>query len=194
MKGFKNKIYISAFVALIPLVIKCTFVYESPEAKPNKAGAEETVVNFVNVDPSLEDQQILKMKSTMREHDYIKKERLAEREMRKKKPYKLKIISEITAYTNYVESTGKNPGDKLFGVTASGVKTQQGRTVAMSKNYPFGTKLKIEGFGDQIFVVEDRGGAIQGNRIDLYMKNVGDAKKFGRQTRNVYILEMGKRR
>lgn len=95
----------------------------------------------------------------------------------------------ITAYTAGVESTGKSPGHPDYGKTASGTKVAEGRTIAMDKSIPFGTKVKIEGFGDQIFIVEDRGGAIVGNKIDLYMEHLSDAQNFGVQTREVTILK-----
>jgi 3D (Asp-Asp-Asp) domain-containing protein len=175
------------------------FVYGSKEAKPNKANAV-TVENVAIVNSKQEDEQILQMKDKLRKQEQIKKQQYLESEARQrrivkkqqvKKPYQFKIVSEITAYTNYQESTGKRPGDKGFGITTSGTKTRQYHTIAMSKRYPFGTKVRIEGFGNTIFVVEDRGGAIIGNRIDLYFKSVKDAKKFGRQTRNVYIISLG---
>ena len=75
---------------------------------------------------------------------------------------------------------------KTDGITASGVKAIEGVTVAMNKSIPFGTKIYIDGVGERI--VQDRGGAIKGNRIDLYFENHQEANNFGRQTRKVTIL------
>ena len=55
----------------------------------------------------------------------------------------------------------------LVSVTASGTVAQQGRTIAMSGEYEFGTVVYIDGLG--LRTVEDRGGAIKGNKIDVYM-------------------------
>lgn len=44
---------------------------------------------------------------------------------------------------------------KWVGVTASGIPPVVGRTVAMCKDYPFGSQIYIEGLG--IYTVEDRG-------------------------------------
>ena len=41
------------------------------------------------------------------------------------------------------------------GITASGKVVAEGRTVAMCKDFPFGTRVYIEGLG--IYTVEDRG-------------------------------------
>lgn len=72
---------------------------------------------------------------------------------------------------------------KTTGRTASGTKATAGRTVAMSSKYPFGTKVEIKGMGT--YTVEDRGGAITGNKIDIYFDSHQDALNFGRKT--VYL-------
>ena len=87
----------------------------------------------------------------------------------------------ITAYCSCVQCCGKNDG-----ITASGVKATEGVTVAMDKSMPFGTKIYIDGVGERI--VQDRGGAIKGNRIDLYFDSHQEALNFGRQTKQVTIL------
>jgi 3D (Asp-Asp-Asp) domain-containing protein len=97
----------------------------------------------------------------------------------------------VTAYTAGYESTQKRKGHPLYGVTASGTKAKQGRTIAMDKSIPFGTLVKIEGF-DGVFRVEDRGGKIKGKKVDVYFENVEDAVKFGKQKRKIYIIKFGK--
>jgi 3D (Asp-Asp-Asp) domain-containing protein len=87
----------------------------------------------------------------------------------------------ITAYCACVQCCGKTDG-----ITASGVKAVEGVTVATDKSIPFGTKIYIEGVGERI--VQDRGGAIKGNRIDLYFSDHQSALNFGRQTKQVTIL------
>ena len=87
----------------------------------------------------------------------------------------------ITAYCACMECCGKTDG-----ITASCVKAVEGVTVAMDKSIPFGTKIYIDGVGERI--VQDRGGAIKGNKIDLYFDTHQEALSFGRQTRQVTIL------
>lgn len=94
----------------------------------------------------------------------------------------------ITAYTAGEESTGKSPGDPAYGQTASGVMVEEGITIAADWSVlPKGTIVWIEGVGRR--VVQDKGGAIKGFKIDLYMPNLDDAKAWGRQKRKVFILQ-----
>lgn len=92
----------------------------------------------------------------------------------------------VTFYTAGVESTGKNLGDKGYGVTASGTTVSEGRTVACPKSISFGTKIHIEGFGYRI--CEDRGGAIVEGHLDIYVDSLTKARKLGRQKLLVTIL------
>jgi 3D (Asp-Asp-Asp) domain-containing protein len=97
----------------------------------------------------------------------------------------------VTAYTNGPESTGKTPSDPAYGKTASGVHTQAGVTIACPKRFPFGTKLYIESVG--VRVCQDRGGAIKGNHIDLFIPELSAALKFGKRNLKVRkVLEDGK--
>ena len=77
------------------------------------------------------------------------------------------------------------------GITASGTRAKWG-TVAAPKELKFGTKIKINGFGDKIFTVEDRGGYIRkvGNiyRIDIWMSNHSKATSYGRRVVNAEII------
>ena len=72
-------------------------------------------------------------------------------------------------------------------VTASGTIATPGRTIAADTSiFPFGTKLLING---QIYTVEDRGGAIKGNRIDIFFATHQEALIFGRRGASVYIVQ-----
>lgn len=69
--------------------------------------------------------------------------------------------------------------DKTDGVTASGLKARENRTIACPPAFPFGAKIEIEGLGT--YVCEDRGGAIKGNHFDIFMQTKKEAFAFGRQ-------------
>lgn len=94
---------------------------------------------------------------------------------------------EVTAYTAGPESTGKRPGDPGYGITASGAPVREGHTLACPPEMPFGTRVYIPHFG-RTFTCEDRGGAIRGNRLDVYMESVEDARQFGRRELKAEVI------
>lgn len=70
--------------------------------------------------------------------------------------------------------------------TASGTRATAGRTIAAdTSRFPFGTRLMING---QIYVVEDVGGAVKGNHIDIYCNSHQEAINFGRRSAQVYVV------
>lgn len=77
----------------------------------------------------------------------------------------------ITAYCSCAKCCGKSTGR-----TASGTMATAGRTIAAPANFAFGTKLNI---GGHIYTVEDRGGAIKGNKIDIYVSSHSEALQWG---------------
>jgi len=79
-----------------------------------------------------------------------------------------------SAYTAAADECGKSDG-----ITASGRKVTEGRTLACPPGYVFGTKVEIDGMGT--YVCEDRGGAIKGNHFDIYMETKKQAFAFGRR-------------
>jgi Uncharacterized protein conserved in bacteria len=76
---------------------------------------------------------------------------------------------------------------KTDGVTASGTQASAGRTVAADGRFAFGTKIYIDGIGER--VVEDRGGSIKGNRIDVFVDNHEKALELGKHTAQVSIVQ-----
>ena len=86
----------------------------------------------------------------------------------------------ITAYCPCISCCGKSNG-----ITASGVKAQANHTIAADTSIlPFGTEVFING---ESYVVEDRGGGVNGNHIDMYFNSHSEALTFGRRTEEVYM-------
>lgn len=87
---------------------------------------------------------------------------------------------EITAYCACSYCCGKSDG-----ITASGTKATQGRTVACNF-LPFGTEVVING---HTYIVEDTGSQkVMGDKVfDVYFDSHEEAKIFGRKTIEVYI-------
>ena len=80
-------------------------------------------------------------------------------------------VYKITAYCSCAKCCGK-----ATGRTAMGTKATAGRTVAASGKFAFGTKLNING---HVYTVEDRGGAINGKKIDIYVNSHAEALAWG---------------
>lgn len=97
------------------------------------------------------------------------------------------MIFEATAYTSGFESTGKHPGHPQYGITATGTQAKRGVCAVDNRFIAYGTHLYVDGYG--ICRAEDRGSAIQGYSVDVWMETVKDALEFGRSERKVWILE-----
>ena len=89
-------------------------------------------------------------------------------------------VYKITAYCPCSKCCGKTNGR-----TASGTTATAGRTVAASSKFAFGTKLNI---GGHIYTVEDRGGAISGNKIDIFVNSHAEALQWGVRYLNVSVV------
>lgn len=77
------------------------------------------------------------------------------------------------------------PVEKLH--TATGTRPKEGRTIAVDRNViPLGSTVYIEGFG--YYIAEDTGGAIKGNRIDVFLMDYNKARQLGRKTAKVWVL------
>ena len=80
-------------------------------------------------------------------------------------------------------------GDFADGHTANGYKIKENdRFVAAPKNYYFGTEMIVPGYNNgKVVVVRDRGGAIKGNKLDVYFDTHQEALNFGRQKISVKV-------
>jgi len=88
----------------------------------------------------------------------------------------------------YVAS-GPNKGKRKYvGITSSGTKASKGTIAADTRYYPYGTVMKIPGYGKG--VVEDTGSAIKGpKRLDVYFSTRKKALKWGRQKLSVGVRQ-----
>lgn len=97
------------------------------------------------------------------------------------------IVMEATAYDLSYQSTGKRPGDRGYGITASGMKAGPGVVAVDPRVIPLGTRLYIEGYGNAI--AGDTGGAIKGNIIDVFFHSRSEVRNWGRRKVKVTILK-----
>ena len=102
------------------------------------------------------------------------------------------IVLEVSAYTLAAEECNKPSSDPAYGITASGEYVSKWRTVAAGSAYSFGTLIYIPYFKDYpnggVFRVEDRGGYISDERLDVYMESTVEANHFGRKDLKCYII------
>lgn len=93
------------------------------------------------------------------------------------------ITVEATAYTADCEGCS--------GVTSTGVDLNanpDAKVIAVDPSViPLGSKVYVEGYG--YATAEDTGGAIKGNRIDVFIPDQQDAVNWGRKQVNVTIIE-----
>lgn len=100
-----------------------------------------------------------------------------------------KVVNMNTsAYCSCARCTGKTNG-----ITSSGAQAKEWYTVAAGSGYPIGTVIYIPALANKPnggwFVVEDRGGAISNNRIDIYMGSHSSAISFGRRNLECYVYQ-----
>ena len=95
------------------------------------------------------------------------------------------------------ESTSNNKTGRLMTVNASAYSghsvtstgtTPKWGTIAVDPSViPYGTRVYIPKF-DMVFTAEDCGGAIKGNKIDIFMNSEAECNSFGRQNLEIQIL------
>ncbi|MBS6507495.1 MAG: SH3 domain-containing protein [Paraclostridium bifermentans] len=72
-------------------------------------------------------------------------------------------------------------------ITATGTTPKWGTIAVDPSIIPYGTKVYIPKF-DMVFTAEDCGGAIKGNKIDIFMNSESECTTFGRQNIEIQIL------
>ena len=78
-------------------------------------------------------------------------------------------------------------GEQATGITKSGTTVTEGRTIAVDTSViPLGSRVYIDGYG--LFIAEDTGSAIQGNKIDIAVGSHDQALTLGIDTADVYLL------
>jgi 3D (Asp-Asp-Asp) domain-containing protein/LysM repeat protein len=97
-------------------------------------------------------------------------------------PSSKEITVEATAYTASCEGCS--------GITATGINLLENpnqKVISVDPSViPLGSKVYVEGYGEAI--AGDTGGAIKGNKIDVFIPNKQDAINFGRKQLKVTIL------
>ena len=74
------------------------------------------------------------------------------------------------------------------GITSTGIKPQWGVIAVDPSVIPYGSRVYIPAF-KKIFIAEDCGSAIVGNRIDIFMNSEREARDWGVKNIDIYIIE-----
>jgi 3D (Asp-Asp-Asp) domain-containing protein len=76
---------------------------------------------------------------------------------------------------------------KTDGITFTGANAAPNHTIAVDPDLiPLGTQLMIDGI---LYTAEDTGGAIQGNRVDIFVESHQEALERGRHQAEVFVYE-----
>ena len=74
-------------------------------------------------------------------------------------------------------------------ITSTGTVPKVGHTIAVDPNViPYGSRVYIPEF-NKVFIAEDCGSAIKGNRIDIFMENYSTCMEYGFKTITIYVLD-----
>ena len=100
--------------------------------------------------------------------------------------YKLVYMGDFKL-THYCPGYHGEPCGTGDGITATGTKVVEGRTIAVDpKVIPYGTKVYIEGYGWR--TAEDCGGGVKGNHIDIAIEDHSTALSMGAKNGGVWML------
>ena len=151
---------------------------EYPTLMVQKESLEEVVITEENAN-------VLTNNSKQKEEnvEYVKPENL------------IQEVENITPITTTLNTSAYCPCEiccgKTDGRTASGKMATAWHTVAAGKGYPIGTIIYIPALVDKPnggwFVVEDRGGAISNEKMDVFFNTHEEAIQFGRKSLDAYI-------
>ena len=82
---------------------------------------------------------------------------------------------------------------RRFRPTAAGTVPHRGVVAADPAVLPLGSRIQLTGAGpyNGIYMVTDTGARIAGRLIDLYMPSAAEARRFGKKTVYVRVLDRG---
>lgn len=91
----------------------------------------------------------------------------------------------------YVTATAYSHEDTASDFTAIGINIKENANMKLiavdPKIIPLGSKVWVEGYG--VAIAGDTGGAIKNHKIDVLMPNSAEARKWGRKTVKIEILD-----
>ena len=150
---------------------------------------KEKIKRTEEISRELEDIQIVSQEELEEIKDVIQEEKeisedFEEISVNTPKTQNLGVFT-VTAYCCCEKCCGKTETHPSYGITASGTKAVEGRTIAVDpKIIPLGRTVYLNG---RPYIAEDTGSAIKGNKIDLFINNHQRAQEFGVQEMEVIL-------
>ncbi len=202
----KNKI-ISVIIILVFTVVSLTSIQTGAPGVPKTEKNQQVAQMDINSG----NKEILTFDKMVKEKQEARKITLISSFTQQKKPVKKVQIASNFTPTHQVSTPERNEQPQVSrGYTRTFTMVATGYTDAAEENYPYagrpsyiglplgrgvvavdpnvipmGTKLYVEGYGEAI--AADQGGAIQGNRIDLFFDSKYEANNWGMRTVKVFI-------
>lgn len=143
-------------------------------------GKKENVYNLVYEDGKLVDKKLVSESISKEPVDKIIKKGT-------KESFTLASRSDNSRIDGYkytkVVATAYSSGT----ITSTGTVPKWGVIAVDPRVIPYGSKVYIPKF-NMIFSAQDCGGAIKGNRIDIFMNSESQCRNWGRRTIDIYIL------
>lgn len=133
-----------------------------------------------------EKEQLVGQKEQLQNNTKIETETDKEVDTQAVKPVSLGEFK-LTAYCSCSICCGEWAYNRLNGIVygAIGEELKEGYSIAVDPSViPYGTEVIING---RTYKAQDCGGAIKGNRIDVYFEDHDDALEFGVQYKEVFV-------
>lgn len=101
--------------------------------------------------------------------------------------------SRVETFTATAYDASPEDNGPWAGVTSTGMQMGYGVIAVDPKVIPYGTRMYIESVDGQYVygyaIAGDCGGAIKGNRVDLFYWSKAQCNQFGRRAVNIYFLD-----
>ncbi|WP_407728139.1 LysM peptidoglycan-binding domain-containing protein [Priestia megaterium] len=159
----------------------------APEAQQAQAPAEQTQEE--QQQPQAEQAQ--KEQQQAQAEQAQKEQQQAQAEQAQKQQQPAESSQQASGKSMTVEATAYTANCAgCSGTTATGVDLKANpnqKVIAVDPSViPLGSKVYVEGYGEA--VAADTGGAIKGNRIDVFVPSEGDAQQFGRKSVKITVM------
>ena len=178
-------------------------VIENESSEEEKSEDKEDKIGFVFAEYTLTESEEAKLKEEARKKAEAEKKASEEAQ---------KTVQANTAVSNATSNNSSSTSEKQpaketasssnlagstitvnasaysgHGITATGTVPKWGTIAVDPSVIPYGTKVYIPMF-DKVFIAEDCGGAIKGNKIDIFMNSSQETTNFGRRNIEIKIL------